>query len=80
MPATARIALARPALNSLVRDPNALISFAGTPWGSFAKSFGMLGTETNAAGATLRFQDWRPLRGADDGCDKLHAARRVQCR
>ena len=35
-------------LNSLVRDPNALISFAGTPWHSFAKSFGMLGTETNA--------------------------------
>lgn len=34
------------ALNSLVRDPNALISIAGTPWGSFAKSFGMLGTET----------------------------------
>jgi hypothetical protein len=33
-------------LNSLIRDPNALISFAGSPWGSFAKSFGMLGTET----------------------------------
>ena len=35
-------------LNSLVRDPNALISIAGTPWHAFAKSFGMLGTETNA--------------------------------
>lgn len=35
-------------LNSLVRDPNALMSIAGTPWRSFAKSFGMLGTETNA--------------------------------
>ncbi len=34
-------------LNSLVRDPNALVSVAGTPWHSFAKSFGMLGTETN---------------------------------
>jgi hypothetical protein len=33
-------------LKSLVRDPNVLISFAGLPWGSFAKSFGMLGTET----------------------------------
>ncbi|HAF12426.1 MAG TPA: hypothetical protein DCK93_14155 [Blastocatellia bacterium] len=32
--------------NSLLRDPNALISIAGTPWHSFAKSFGMLGTET----------------------------------
>jgi hypothetical protein len=32
-------------LNSLVRDPNALISVAGSPWHSFAKSFGMLGTE-----------------------------------
>jgi hypothetical protein len=36
------------ALNSLVRDPNVLISMAGRPWQSFAKSFGMLGTETNA--------------------------------
>jgi hypothetical protein len=35
-------------LNSLVRDPNALISMAGKPWHSFAKSFGMLGTEANA--------------------------------
>ena len=34
------------ALNFLVRDPNALIIFAASPWGSFAKSFGMLGTET----------------------------------
>jgi len=33
------------ALASLVRDPNALISLAGSPWGSFAKSFGMHGTE-----------------------------------
>jgi len=39
------------ALNSLVRDPNVLISFAGTPWHSFAKSFGMLGTETNPRAA-----------------------------
>lgn len=38
-------------LNSLVRDPNVLISFAGTPWHSFAKSFGMLGTETTARAA-----------------------------
>jgi hypothetical protein len=39
------------ALNSLVRDPNALISFAGTPWHSFTKSFGMLGTETTPRAA-----------------------------
>jgi hypothetical protein len=32
-------------LNSLVRDPNAIISVAGRPLYSFAKSFGMLGTE-----------------------------------
>lgn len=38
-------------LNSLVRDTNALISIAGTPWHSFAKSFGMLGTEANARAA-----------------------------
>jgi hypothetical protein len=34
-------------LSSLVRDPNVLVSFAGSPWHSFAKSFGMLGTDTN---------------------------------
>lgn len=34
-------------LNSLVRDPNAIISVAGRPLNSFAKSFGMLGTEGN---------------------------------
>jgi len=39
------------ALNALVRDPNALISFAGSPWHSFAKSFGMLGTETTPRAA-----------------------------
>lgn len=39
------------ALNSLVRDPNVLISVAGTPWQSFAKSFGMLGTETKPRAA-----------------------------
>jgi hypothetical protein len=38
-------------LNSLIRDTNALVSIAGTPWHSFAKSFGMLGTETNARAA-----------------------------
>jgi hypothetical protein len=35
-------------LSSLVRDPNVIMSFAGTPWRSFAKSFGMMGTETTA--------------------------------
>lgn len=35
-------------LNSLVRDTNALVSIAGTPWHSFARSFGLLGTETKA--------------------------------
>jgi hypothetical protein len=38
-------------LNSMLRDPNALVSFAGTPWHSFAKSFGMLGTETTPRAA-----------------------------
>lgn len=38
--------ISREALNLLVRDPNALISYAGSPIGAFAKSFGMLGTET----------------------------------
>jgi hypothetical protein len=34
------------AINSLLRDPNALISASGSPLAAFAKSFGMLGTET----------------------------------
>jgi hypothetical protein len=34
-------------LNSLVRDPSALLSIAGRPWYAFGKGFGMLGTETN---------------------------------
>jgi hypothetical protein len=34
-------------LNSLMRDPNALLSSAGSPWTSFAKSFGLMGTESN---------------------------------
>ncbi|MEA2204411.1 MAG: hypothetical protein QOE77_1187 [Blastocatellia bacterium] len=40
--------IAPESLNSLLRDPNVLISVAGSPWGAFAKSFGMLGTEGNA--------------------------------
>lgn len=35
-------------LNSLVRDPNVLLSIAGRPWHAFAKAFGMQGTETKA--------------------------------
>ena len=35
-------------LASLLRDPNALISIAGSPLASFAKTFGLLGTEANA--------------------------------
>jgi hypothetical protein len=35
-------------LISLLRDPTALISVAGSPLTSFSKSFGLLGTEANA--------------------------------
>ena len=38
-------------LNSFVRDTNALISVSGRSWHSFAKSFGMLGTESNPRAA-----------------------------
>jgi hypothetical protein len=34
-------------LSSLLRDPTALISVAGSPLTSFSKSFGLLGTEAN---------------------------------
>ncbi len=32
-------------LNSLLRDTNALVSVAGSPWTSFGKSFGLMGIE-----------------------------------
>jgi hypothetical protein len=35
-------------LQSLLRDPNALIASTGSPLTAFAKGFGLLGTETNA--------------------------------
>ena len=44
--ADGRDRIAPATLNSLMRDPNALISIAGSPWASFAKSFGLMGTET----------------------------------
>jgi hypothetical protein len=34
-------------LNSLLRDPTVLASLAGSPMNSFAKSFGIMGTESN---------------------------------
>lgn len=37
-------------LNSLLRDSTALMSVAGSPFTSFAKSFGLMGTETNPRG------------------------------
>ena len=48
------------ALDSLLRDQNALISAAGSPLTSFMKSFGMLGTETTARDARCdtRFGDF----------------------
>jgi hypothetical protein len=39
-------------LQSLLRDPNALIAATGSPLTSFTKSLGMLGTETNARVST----------------------------
>ncbi|HEX7294476.1 MAG TPA: hypothetical protein VF251_01910 [Pyrinomonadaceae bacterium] len=37
--------VANTAISSLIRDPNALISAAGSPLAAFAKSFGLLGTQ-----------------------------------
>lgn len=39
-------------INSLLRDPNALISVAGSPLTSFRKSFGLLGTEATPRQST----------------------------
>jgi hypothetical protein len=38
------------ALNSLLRDSTALVSVAGSPWTSFSKSLGLMGTESNPRG------------------------------
>jgi hypothetical protein len=37
--------IANTAITSLIRDPNALMSAAGSPLAAFAKSFGLLGTQ-----------------------------------
>lgn len=34
-------------LNSVMRDPNALVSMAGSPWTAFGKTFALYGTENN---------------------------------
>jgi hypothetical protein len=39
--------ISRESLNSLLRDSTVLASAAGSPFNSFAKSFGIMGTETN---------------------------------
>jgi len=48
------------ALSSLLRDPNALVSAAGSPLTAFAKSFGLLGTQTapRDAQCSSRFGDF----------------------
>jgi hypothetical protein len=38
-------------LNSVTRDPTALISSAGSPWTAFEKTFALLGTENNPRAA-----------------------------
>jgi len=40
--------IANTAITSLLRDPNALMSAAGSPLAAFAKSFGLLGTQETA--------------------------------
>lgn len=38
-------------LKSVMRDPEALVSIAGSPWTAFAKTFALLGTENNPRAA-----------------------------
>jgi hypothetical protein len=38
-------------LNSVMRDPTALVSVAGSPWTAFAKTFALLGTENSPRAA-----------------------------
>jgi hypothetical protein len=58
--AEGRERISQDTLNSLMRDPNALISMAGSPWTSFAKSFGLMGTDTapRAAKCESRLGDY----------------------
>jgi len=51
------------ALQSLLRDPNALLAASGTPLTSFAKSFGLLGLENTS-------REWR----CDSGFGNFYAA------
>jgi hypothetical protein len=62
--------------NSLMRDPNALMSAAGSPLTSFAKSFGLLGTETMPRDSRCesRFGDFYASVTTDGDKFSLHGA------
>ncbi len=64
------------ALNSLLRDPNALISAAGSPLSAFAKSFGLLGTDTTPRDprCDTRFGDFYSAVTMDSGNFSLRGA------
>ena len=63
-------------LNSVMRDPNALASVAGSPWTAFAKTFALLGTENNprAPRCDFRLGDFYSAITMDSTSFKLRGA------
>ncbi len=63
-------------LNSLLRDVNALVSFAGSPWNSFAKSFGLRGTSDSPreAGCDSKLGDFYAAITMEETTFKLRGA------
>jgi len=63
-------------LNSLLRDQNALISMAGSPWSSFSKSFGLMGTAAapRAAKCDVGLGDFYAAVTMEGSNFKLHGA------
>ena len=63
-------------VTSLLRDPNVLLSAAGSPFTAFAKSFGLLGTQTTAreSNCNSRFGDFYAAVTMDGGNVNLRGA------
>src|SRR5258708_9495883 len=63
-------------VNSVMRDPNALVSMAGSPWTAVAKTFALLGTEGNprAPKCDSRLGDFYAAITMDDSSFKFRGA------
>jgi len=68
--------ISQDALNSLLRDTNALVSIAGSPWTSFGKSFGLMGIEGSprSGKCDTRLGEFYAALTTDGNNFKLHGA------